>query len=70
MTQKTNKGRILAVDDASETLELIQRILSANGYQVFTAPGANEAIRILEGTVVDLVVTDYKMPKVNDINLV
>ena len=70
MTPKTSKGRILAVDDARETLDLIQRILTAHGYQVLTAPGAVEAIRILESTAIDLVVTDYKMPKVNGIDLI
>jgi DNA-binding NtrC family response regulator len=64
------KARILVVDDAPETLELIQRNLAASGYQVFTAPGALEAIRLLDSTPVDLVVTDLKMPKVSGLDLV
>jgi len=64
------RSRILVVDDAPETLELIQRNLAANGYHVFTAPGALEAIRLLDSTPVDLVVTDLKMPKVSGLDLV
>jgi two-component system response regulator HydG len=64
------RERILVVDDAPDALELVQRNLVANGYQVFTAPGVPEAIRILDDTSVDLVITDLKMPKVSGLDLV
>jgi two-component system response regulator HydG len=64
------KERILVVDDAPDALELIQRNLAAVGYRVFTAPGAPEAIRILDETPIDLVITDLKMPKVSGLDLV
>lgn len=70
MAPPVYKERILVVDDAPDTLELIERNLTANGYQVFTAPGAVEAIRILDSTPVDLVITDLKMPKVSGLDLV
>ena len=70
MTAKANKACILAVDDAQETLELIHRILSGQGYQVLTAPGAAEAFAVLETANVDLVITDYKMPKVDGLDLI
>lgn len=70
MAPKADKDRILVVDDAPDTLELIERNLTANGYQVFTAPGAVEAIRVLESTAVDLVITDLKMPKVSGLDLI
>ncbi len=66
----TEKERILVVDDAPDTLEVLQRNLQSKGYQVFTAPGVAEAIRILEETPLDLVVTDLKMPKVSGLDLV
>jgi two-component system response regulator HydG len=62
--------RILVVDDSKDTLEVLQRNLTAEGYQVFTAPGVAEAITILEGTPIDLVITDLKMPKVSGLDLV
>ncbi len=66
----TEKERILVVDDAPDTLEVLQRNLQSKGYQVFTAPGVAEAIRILEETPLDLVVTDLKMPRVSGLDLV
>jgi two-component system response regulator HydG len=70
MAPPAEKERILVVDDAPDALELIERNLSASGYLVFTAPGASEAIRILDHTPVDLVITDLKMPRVSGLDLV
>ena len=66
----TGKERILVVDDAPNTLEVLERNLSARGYRVYIAPGVTEAIDILESTQVDLVITDLKMPKVSGLDLV
>ncbi len=74
MTKKkppsAKKERILVVDDVPDTLEVLQRNLRSEGYQVFTALGVDEAIRILEATPVDLVITDLKMPKVSGYDLI
>jgi DNA-binding NtrC family response regulator len=70
MKGSDKKERILIVDDAPDTLEVLQRNLSSQGYQVFTAPGVAEAIQILDQTAVDLVVTDLKMPKASGLDLV
>ena len=70
MTHSNQKERLLVVDDAPQTLEVLQRNLTSRGYQVFTAQSVAEAIRILETTTVDLVITDLKMPKVSGIDLV
>jgi DNA-binding NtrC family response regulator len=70
MASAVEGERILVVDDAPDALELAGRNLTAAGYQVFAAPGAVEAIRILKDTRVDLVITDLKMPKVSGLDLV
>jgi two-component system response regulator HydG len=70
MTQSAEKERLLVVDDAVHTLEVLQRNLTSKGYLVFTAKSVDEAIRILETTTVDLVITDLKMPKVSGIDLI
>jgi DNA-binding NtrC family response regulator len=62
--------RILVVDDAPDTLEVLQRNLQSRGHQVFTASAVAEALAILEQTAVDLVITDLKMPKVSGLELV
>jgi len=64
------KEHILVVDDSPKTLEVIQRNLTLQGYVVYTAPAVGEAIRILESTLIDLVITDLKMPKVSGLDLI
>ncbi len=70
MTSSQKKERILIVDDAAATLEVLQRTLTAAGYQVFTAPNVAGALEILENTTLELVITDLKMPKVSGLDLV
>lgn len=67
---QVEKERILVVDDAPDTLELIQRNLSSEGYGVFTAGDVAEAIKLLESAAVDLVITDMKMPEVSGFDLI
>ncbi|OQX92136.1 MAG: sigma-54-dependent Fis family transcriptional regulator [candidate division Zixibacteria bacterium 4484_95] len=70
MVQQSDKKRILVVDDAPTTLEILRRNLTSQGYLVFTAPGVEEAIKILDSTPIDLVVTDLKMPKISGLDLI
>jgi two-component system response regulator HydG len=70
MMPAIEREHVLVVDDAPDALELMQRNLEANGYRVFTASGAVDAIRILDSAPVDLVITDLKMPKVSGLDLV
>ena len=70
MPSSLKKDRILVVDDSVNTLEVLQRNLMSAGYRVFTAPGVAEALEILNGTELDLVITDLKMPKVSGLDLV
>jgi two-component system response regulator HydG len=70
MASSIEKERILVVDDAPNTLEVLRRNLTSKGYKVFTAPGVVEAIKILDATPVDLVMTDLKMPRVSGLDLV
>lgn len=70
MTPPKNKERILVVDDAPDTLEVLQRNLASEGFQVFTAHNVSEALRILDEIMVDLVITDLKMPGASGLDLV
>lgn len=70
MAPTDKKEPILVVDDSPQTLEVLQRNLTSQGYKVFTATNVGEAIRILETSPVDLVITDLKMPKVSGIDLI
>lgn len=70
MADSEKRECILVVDDAPETLEVLQRNLTSRGYQVYTALGVDEALRVLDTEPIDLVITDYKMPRVSGLDLV
>ena len=70
MPDSPEKERILVVDDSATTLEVLQRNLAAAEYQVFITQAVPEAIEILKGTPIDLVITDLKMPRVSGLDLV
>jgi len=70
MAKVSAKESILVVDDVPETLEVLQRNLALKGYRVFTAPGVSEALQFLDTQSVDLVITDYKMPRAVGLDLV
>jgi len=70
MHSSDNKDRILVVDDAPATLEVLQRNLASAGYIIFTASNVAEAIKILDVTPVDLVITDLRMPGLGGVYLV
>jgi DNA-binding NtrC family response regulator len=61
---------ILAVDDSAATLEVISRNLAAAGYAVHTCGSVEEAGAFLDEAPVDLVITDYKMPRANGLELI
>jgi len=62
--------KVLVVDDNLDTLEVISRNLTAEGYRVLTAPGVEEAVQILGDQLMDLVITDYKMPRITGLDLI
>ena len=70
MSLPGSRETILVVDDTASTLEVLQRSLTAEGYTTYTAPNAVDALRLLDGTAVDLVITDLKMPKISGIDLI
>jgi len=70
VARRAGKELILVVDDAPDMLEILQRNLTAEGYDVLTAQGAADAIGLMGQTPPDLVITDLKMPSVNGLDLV
>ncbi len=70
MTNTSGRERILVVDDSEPTLEVLQRNLEAEHYQVYTAVSVSRAIALLDTVPVDLVITDFKMPRGNGMDLV
>jgi DNA-binding NtrC family response regulator len=61
----TMKTTILAVDDDPLDLAPLRLILESWGHEVLTANSGNEALGILRGQPVDLVVSDVRMPRMS-----
>ena len=54
--------RVLVVDDQEEIREMTSLILSGAGYEVSTADGGEEALRLARREPFDLVLLDINMP--------
>jgi DNA-binding response OmpR family regulator len=57
--------RILVVDDEPDTLGLIKLTLQTAGYQVQTATGGREGLRLVREEPFDVVILDIMMPDVS-----
>lgn len=60
---------ILLVDDNEDYLRLMKDLLYSNGYNVLTATNGADALRVLESSSVDLIISDIKMPRLDGIKL-
>jgi DNA-binding NtrC family response regulator len=69
MTTKKSPLRILFVDDQEEIRCLFTAGLRSEEIHIDTAINGEEALKILAGTVYDLVVTDVRMPVMDGITL-
>ena len=65
----TGPPTILLADDEYAALEVLEFLLRAEGYDVVTASDGLEALTIATSRAVDLVVSDYKMPGMNGLEL-
>ncbi|HET7677233.1 MAG TPA: response regulator [Candidatus Limnocylindrales bacterium] len=62
--------RVLAVDDDPVALELVDGALSPEGFQVVRAGGGREAVDIVRGDSIDLVICDLVMPDFDGFDVV
>jgi class 3 adenylate cyclase/CheY-like chemotaxis protein len=59
------KTTILVVDDQPQNIRLLDAILTPRGYDVRTAASGEEALTVLAGTEIDLVLCDIVMPGID-----
>jgi two-component system chemotaxis response regulator CheY len=62
--------RILTVDDSASILQVQRLVLSGAGYEVIQASDGQDALTKLNGTAVNLVLTDLNMPRLDGIGLI
>jgi FixJ family two-component response regulator/GGDEF domain-containing protein len=64
------KARVLAVDDQRYFRELIEGLLTDEGYEAVTASSGEAALHVLEREDFDIVITDLVMPGIDGTQLV
>lgn len=64
-TNQEEKMKILVVDDSAENVELLQELLTANGYEVSTAYDGDEALKKVAKDKPALILLDIMMPKMD-----
>jgi len=64
-----SKGKLLVIDDEERLRKLLARILQLEDFEVLEASTAKEGLRRLEHDVVDVVISDVKLPDINGIEL-
>lgn len=69
LQQGKKKGVILVVDDEFSIREILSDVLSNEGFTICTAENGIEALKIIQESAPDLVITDMKMPKMGGMEL-
>jgi two-component system, chemotaxis family, chemotaxis protein CheY len=61
---------ILIVDDSESIREVVSFTLESAGHQVLKAVDGQDALKYLDGTALDLIITDLHMPNMDGISLI
>jgi len=64
-TPNPPKGKVLIVDDAPDTLDIIQKLLSFEGYEVILAATGEEGVKRVEEEKPDVVLMDISLPGID-----
>jgi CheY-like chemotaxis protein len=62
-------SRILLVDNEPDLVEVLRMCLESEGHHIMTALDGFEAFEMVSGRNPDLVITDWKMPRVDGLAL-
>jgi two-component system response regulator HydG len=62
--------RLLIVEDEDTLCKSLQRVFSAEGYEVDIAESAETAIELLKARTYDLIITDIILPGISGIELI
>ncbi len=60
-------ARILVIDDNADARELLKTILEEKGFTIVEAGNGEEALKVLESTLIHMAIVDLDMPRMNGI---
>jgi len=63
--QKISKGKVLIVDDAPDTVEIIKKLLVFEGYEVLTTSTGEEGVKKVEQEKPEIVLLDISLPGID-----
>jgi PleD family two-component response regulator len=69
LIEPTGSCRVLVVDDDQLIISRISSLLEQSGYQVCAARSGEEAMRVLDTTSCQIVITDWHMPDMDGLDL-
>jgi PleD family two-component response regulator len=64
------QNKILVVEDDPDTAEMLSAYFEAQGYEVLAAAWGNDAIKLCQDTVPDLVIQDIRLPDIDGYEVV
>jgi CheY-like chemotaxis protein len=71
MEKKNEPETILIVDDEPENRRIYAEILNDLGFKTIEEPDGESALSVVkEGITIDLVIADYRMPKMNGLQFI
>lgn len=64
-------GKVLVVDDDANVLNVIERFLTRKlpGARIYAAGDAEHALDVMESQSIDVVLSDYRLPRANGLEL-
>jgi DNA-binding response OmpR family regulator len=63
-------AKILIVEDDHQLREMLKQLLEGENYEVIESNDGEAAMRILQGTKVDLIISDIIMPEKDGVSLI
>ena len=61
--------KILIVDDSKEIRNILSTFLKEEGFEVYTAENGKKALDLIKEKVIDLIITDIRMPEMDGYQL-
>lgn len=61
--------KVLIVDDDADVREVLSHVLESRGFSCWTVEDGQDALECLRAAEVDLIVTDYRMPTMDGLEL-